>query len=465
MYFACNDVLYCGGNPSVAAISINNGVYNSVYLSNNPDEFNEDNAGESWTDGTLLFADFDRQSLNGSNFEYGSELYSIKLKRREIGYENKPWILLYEQLAGHGNINFVYNDYFARGRGVQYEYALVPMLNNGTELPYIKTIVTSVFYGAVITDGNTSYHILLDPEITETNRNRQSSVVTTLNSKYPFVFFSGKSNYTSGSFSGTAIRYLGNDKFDPAHSHWYREDMIDWLTNGESKILKIEDGRIWMVVVNGSVKASNSEHPDKVTLSFDFTEIGSVNSDSDMKNNGFENLATEKSGIETYTITFNPFHVNRDNSIASVIEGSTYSVTLTADHDYEINGAVVNMGGINVTATTYTKNADGTATIEIPSVSGNITIIASATRIRIVAQSFQFEESSFSVVIGNTHKLYWTTYPTGAHDNTITWKTDNKNIATVDKDGVVEGVSTGSTKITGVMDGLIATCTVTVTSS
>lgn len=122
------------------------------------------------------------------------------MKRREIGADQKPWVLLYEQLAGHGNINFVYNDYFARGRETEYEYALVPVLSDGTELPYIKTTVQSKFYGAIITDGTVSYHILLDPSITETDRNRQSSVVTTLNRKYPFVFFGGKSNYTSGSF-------------------------------------------------------------------------------------------------------------------------------------------------------------------------------------------------------------------------------------------------------------------------
>ena len=465
LYSIGDDVLYCGGDPSVAAISISNGIYDSVYLSNNADEFDSGNTGEAWTENTLLLADFDRQSLNGSNFEYGSELYSVKLMRREIGYETKPWILLYEQLTGHGNINFVYNDYFARGRETQYEYALVPVLSNGTELPYIKTTVNSVFYGAVITDGTTTYQILLDPEITETDRNRKSSVVTTLNKKYPFVFFGGESNYTSGSFSGTAIRYLGNDQFDPAHSHWYREELIDWLTNGEPKILKIEDGRIWMVVVNGNVKASNSEHPDKVSLSFDFTEIGNVNSDSDMKENGFENFATEKSGTETYIISTNLFYVTSSSVDTSIVEGNPYKTILTAVPDYEISGVVVNMGGINITATTYTKNSDGTAIIDIPSVSGNVTVTASATRVRIVAQSFQLEESSFSVAIGNTHKLYWTTYPTGAHENAITWKSDNANIAAVGKDGVVEGVSAGSTKITGVMDGLIATCTVTVTSS
>ena len=423
-----------------------------------------------WTEDTLLFADFNQKTLGGSNFEYGSDLHEIKLKRREIGADQKPWVLLYEQLAGHGNINFVYNDYFARGRETEYEYALVPVLSDGTELPYIKTTVQSKFYGAIITDGTVSYHILLDPSITETDRNRQSSVVTTLNCKYPFVFFGGKSNYTSGSFSGTAIRYLKNDTFDVAHSHWYREDMIDWLTNGGTKILKIEDGRIWMVAIDGNVKSSNSEHPDKVTLSFDFTEVGSVNDDNDMLNNGFVNVMTGGTGEEIYNITNNFYYVDSDNTDTTISEGKTYTATLSPVEDYEISGVVVFMGGLNVTNTTYIKRTDESTgkvshEINIPSVYGNVTIIASATRVRIIAQSFSLTESKFTLSVGNNHKLEYTTYPSGASQNVVIWKSADTKIATVTDKGVVEGVSPGSTTITATMDNLIATCSVVVTTS
>lgn len=466
-----SDASPCAGNPSLAGFVIQNGIYDGVYLSGSPDEFSTFyDSGMKWTEDTLLFADFNQKTLGGSNFEYGSDLHEIKLKRREIGADQKPWVLLYEQLAGHGNINFVYNDYFARGRETEYEYALVPVLSDGTELPYIKTTVQSKFYGAIITDGTVSYHILLDPSITETDRNRQSSVVTTLNRKYPFVFFGGKSNYTSGSFSGTAIRYLKNDTFDVAHSHWYREDMIDWLTNGGTKILKIEDGRIWMVAIDGNVKSSNSEHPDKVTLSFDFTEVGSVNDDNDMLNNGFVNVMTGRTGEETYNITNNFYYVDSDNTDTTISEGKPYTATLSPVEDYEISGVVVFMGGLNVTNTTYVKRTDESTgkvshEINIPSVYGNVTIIASATRVRIIAQSFSLTESKFTISVGNNHKLEYTTYPSGASQNVVIWKSADTKIATVTDKGVVEGVSPGSTTITATMDNLIATCSVVVTTS
>lgn len=460
MYGDGNDYTPSGGTASLSTISFENGKYDWVYLSNQPDEFSNSNSVD-WTENTLFFASFDGQSLDGSNFQYGSNVASVKLKRREVGYENKPWTLVYEYRISEDGLNFMYNDYFARGRNTEFEYSLTPVSRDGVELPCIKTTVQSDFSGAVISDGQTSYHILLDPEITETERNRQSSVVTTLNSKYPFIFFGGKSNYTTGSFSGTAIRYLGNDQFDVAQSHWYREDMIDWLTNGDPKILKIQDGRIWMVTVNGNVKASNASHPDKVSLSFDFTEIGNVNDESDMINQGFTNRLESTNENETFTVSTNFYYVTSSNTTSSVRYKDSYTTKLTAATDYAINGVVVIMDGVNVTGTVYDKT---THEINIAQVTGNISIIASATRVRIVAQSFSLTESSVSILIHNTHKLEWTTYPTGASQNIITWKSDKESVATVKSDGIVEALSTGTATITAVMDGLIATCKVTVTS-
>ena len=455
-----DDYFPTGESSSLSSISFENGIYDWAYLSNRPDEFSNSNT-VAWSENTLFFASFDKKSLDGSNFQYGNDVSSIKLKRREIGYENKPWVLVYEYYINDDILNFIYDDYFARGRNTEFEYSLTPVTTDGVELPCIKTKVRSDFSGAVISDGETSYHILLDPEITETERNRRSSVVTTLNSKYPFIFFGGKSNYTTGAFSGTAIRYLSNDTFDTAQSHWYREDMIDWLTNGDPKVLKIEDGRIWMVVVNGNVRASNSEHPDKVTLSFDFTEIGDVNNESDIINQGLASHLDVINEDEMFTISTNFYYVTIDNLTTSVRYKSSYTAKLTAATDYALNGVVVIMDGINITGTAYNKD---THEINIAQVTGNVAITASATRVRIVAQSFSLTESSVSILIHNTHKLEWTTYPASASQNVITWKCDNTSTATVNNDGIVEGIAAGTATITAIMDGLIATCKVTVTT-
>ena len=49
---------------------------------------------------------------------------------------------------------------------------------------------------------------------------------------------------------------------------------MHFLTNGQPKILKSFDGRIWMVDITGDPTATVQNHPDQVSISFNFTEIG-----------------------------------------------------------------------------------------------------------------------------------------------------------------------------------------------
>ena len=58
--------------------------------------------------------------------------------------------------------------------------------------------------------------------------------------------YNGHAFLTLGTFSGTIIKRIGYDNWDIANSYQYREDYVDWLTNGQAKILKIEDGREWL---------------------------------------------------------------------------------------------------------------------------------------------------------------------------------------------------------------------------
>jgi len=183
-----------------------------------------------------------------------------------------------------GYVSIVYVDKYATGRNTQYEYAIVPVSDND-EQSYIKNTVRSNFDGAIIADTNTTYHITLDATVTGVTRNREASVVTTLSRKYPYVFHGGESNYYSGTFEGTGIEQLEGDEFDIDGGNEYRDTMIDWLTNGEAKVLKMNDGRAWLMCVNGSVSIDQSEHIDKGTISFEFVEVGDLFSDEDLYEN------------------------------------------------------------------------------------------------------------------------------------------------------------------------------------
>ena len=211
---------------------------------------------------------------------------SIRVKRREVG--KYDWVTIYEKkiTSAVEPILIVCYDKFARGRKTKYQYMAVPVVDE-IEQVYTSTSVSSDFDGAWLMDKDVSYYIGLEPKVTGITRNQEASVETTLGSKYPIVFYGSEANYCNGNFSGVIIKWdRATDMFDFYGSVDYRETFISWLTNKKPKVLKMYDGRAWLINVNGGVSYSDDEHPDKVEISFDFVETGDLNSNDDMKRSG-----------------------------------------------------------------------------------------------------------------------------------------------------------------------------------
>ena len=286
-------------NKKLAGATISNGVYDEIYITKDPDEFKQD--PKDWNDNTLIFVDFNNQDTSGGNMPYVlSNIAYFRLKRREVG--TFEWTGLYEHyFTDINDINFVYIDRYAKGNNTEYEYCIAPVSSEGIEQTYNTVKVVSSFDGAVICDKETSYHILLEPAVDSTTRNREGTVVITMNNKYPFVFYGSNANYYSGEFSGVAIDYnvegTLEDYFLPDDSVEFRDKLVDWLTNGEPKILKMYDGRIWMVNINGNVTLDNSDHYKKVRVSFEFVEVGDPASTEDLYDNNFVDYNTEELGV------------------------------------------------------------------------------------------------------------------------------------------------------------------------
>ena len=206
---------------------------------------------------------------NGITTKFDNSKYALKL-----------------HTATSGAIVLEHTDWYAAGRNREYQYAVAPVINT-MEQAYIITKVTSYFDGAIITDGDTAYHITLEPTVESVELTRTASIVETLGNKYPYLYFGNEANYYTGDFSGVGIEWnKEDDSFDVDGGNDYRKALSDWLTNGEAKVLKMSDGREWLIGVNGNVKITCSDHIDKGTLEFSFVEIGDIESEEDMYNNG-----------------------------------------------------------------------------------------------------------------------------------------------------------------------------------
>lgn len=210
--------------------------------------------------------------------------YSIlRIKRREVGKYN--WTIVYERDVSDliGTISTVAYDKYARGRNTKYQYTIVPVID-GIEQKGATTNIVSEFEGAYLMDKDTTYFIGLDPKVSNIERIQSSAVETTLSSEYPIVFYGSKTNYYSGNFSGTIIKYdRTSDYFDFDGSIDYREKYINWLTNQKPKVLKMWDGRAWLINVTENISYSDDDHYDKVAISFNFVETGSLENSKMLK--------------------------------------------------------------------------------------------------------------------------------------------------------------------------------------
>lgn len=90
-------------------------------------------------------------------------------------------------------------------------------------------------------------------------------------------------------------------------------------------------------------------------------------------------------GVEEvyYSVSNNLTGCVSNNSVASIVEGGSYSAKITANDGYEISSVKVTMGGTDITATAVSGGD-----INIASVTGNIVITAVATEV-VVEVTYQ----------------------------------------------------------------------------
>lgn len=243
-----------------------------------------------WTYDTILNAPLDGNLFAGNLNYLLSNVSSIKIKRREKG--SFDWITIHEQKVENlEDLTFAFND-FLNAYGVEYDYALVPILGS-VEGNYVIDSVLSKFNGVFIGTSEESYKFLYDVQYGSNARNQQTSTFAPLGRKYPIIVANGVMSYESGSVSGTILNnsFEKDGKLDRVEIVKKKDKIKDFLTNKKPKILKDWNGNLWLILVTDKVDIGYAQGSGMgiPNIKFNWVEIGEANSQLDLYDAGLIN--------------------------------------------------------------------------------------------------------------------------------------------------------------------------------
>ncbi len=287
------------GIENINYVELKNGIYDDLYITKNVDKELNGEFGEfptEWDFDTILWAKFNN-TTNAGNVDWNLETTShIILKSRTEG--NFKWKTI---VVKETNIieDFVINypDYFVAS-GQPVEYAIVPILW-GMEGEYATTKVTSKFDKMFLIEGNVVWGTEITDGFCDTTRNIPSSNVVLLNSRYPIFVRNTIANYDTGNCKGSFVpldEETCEFSYDSEQDYWrikYQREFMDYICDGIPKILKLFDGRLWLVQVTPNPADSANQQYNDREISWSWVEIGNVDSESDLYYLGFSDVTEE----------------------------------------------------------------------------------------------------------------------------------------------------------------------------
>lgn len=275
----------------INAIKIFDGQYYSIFASANPD-LTLGNVGDVWDYDTKLMTNFSTGTLDAGNSAFSLvNTEQLLIKRRAVG--EQKWVVIYvKDIKTTDDFNVFFTDKYARS-GVEYEYA-VASISGGIENSYVVENVYSEFDGFYITDKDCLYGTIFNIDTTPTTMNLLNSTLNLLNSKYMSVVSNSDVQAETGTTTGLFIKFDDNDvnQYNRQASFEYRAEVKKRLANKKPLILKICDGRIWMIKVTGQPTDTSDGHIDVRSLSFEWTEIGDYNDMETLYRNGFSDIGS-----------------------------------------------------------------------------------------------------------------------------------------------------------------------------
>lgn len=205
------------------------------------------------------------------------ELYWTDVAELEYSYPEKTF---YEALD-----KYIQNDF-------EYEYSLLPVTSNVLGTRVTSDPVTAQFEGYFISDMDNNYKLIYNAQLNPIDHVSHSTLFEPLNNPYPIVSY-GNANYRQSSISATILTPNSHDgQIDIRTEKTEREKLMRFLKNRKAKIFRTPHGDSMLITItNNPREEANNSIYGLMTVSFDFVEIGEVNSDSLRMNGLIEGLS------------------------------------------------------------------------------------------------------------------------------------------------------------------------------
>lgn len=284
------------GIDNINYVELKNGIYDDLYITKDTEFELSPDYQMRWDFNTILWAKFNNNTHAG-NVDWGLETTShLVLKSRTEG-KFKWKTLAVKPVHELEDFEINYPDYFVAS-GQPVEYAIVPVFY-GCEGTYSSTSVISKFNKMFIIEDETVWGTEITDGYCDTTRNIPSSNVELLDRKYPIFVRNTIANYDTGDCKGSFVPLDEEScefEYDSEQDYWrikYQREFMDFICDSIPKILKLPDGRLWLIQVTPNpTDTANQQYNDR-EHTWSWVEVGDVDSEEDLYYLGFTNVEPE----------------------------------------------------------------------------------------------------------------------------------------------------------------------------
>lgn len=148
----------------------------------------------------------------------------------------------------------------------------------------------------------------------------------------------------------------------------------------------------------------------------------------------------------------------------SLVEGDTFQLEATVSPadatDKTVTWSTSNAGVATISNGLVTAVGEGSATITATAGGKSATCSVQVSPKTVAVTGITLNESELNLYLGNSFQLQATVTPADATDKTVTWRSEDPNLATVDQNGLVTAVNPGTCGVWAEHGDIAAKCVI-----